>query len=129
MAKTNENNIDETIDGYKGLAFRNPLLAIGMTTALLSMAGIPPLAGFFAKYLVLVQVITLGKVWVAIVAIIASLISVYYYFKLIITSVQTAEIEENDKIKLNLLSKITLVVLNLLIIGMGIFANYIINLI
>ncbi len=117
------------IDGYKGLVKKNPLLAFTLILSLLSMAGIPPMAGFFAKYLVLVQVITLGKVWIAIVAIIASLISVYYYFKLIIISVQTAGIEENDKIILNLLSKITLVVLNLLIIGMGIFANYIINLI
>jgi len=128
IVEISKQGIDD-IQGYKGLVKKNPLLAFTLVLSLLSMAGIPPMAGFFAKYLVLVQVITLGKVWIAVIAILASLVSVYYYFKLIITSLQSDETENYQKIELNILSKITLVVLNLLIIGLGVFANYIIKLI
>jgi NADH-quinone oxidoreductase subunit N len=48
------------------------------------MAGIPPLAGFFAKYFVLINIIQNKSVLIAVIAILASLIGVYYYFKIII---------------------------------------------
>jgi NADH-quinone oxidoreductase subunit N len=55
-----------------------------MTIALLSMAGIPILAGFFAKFFLLNQIITSGFIGLAIVAIINSMIAVFYYFKIVV---------------------------------------------
>jgi NADH-quinone oxidoreductase subunit N len=55
-----------------------------MTMALLSMAGIPPLAGFFAKYFIFVAALQEGYLGLVIIAILSSLVGVYYYFKIII---------------------------------------------
>lgn len=119
----------DSISDYKGLIKKSPLLTFTLVLSLLSMAGIPPLSGFFAKFLILKQVITQGEIWIAIVAILASLVAIYYYFKLLITSVQYNENESYTKIELSPLTKLTLVVLNVLIIAIGVFYNYIIKVI
>jgi NADH-quinone oxidoreductase subunit N len=74
---------NESIDSYAGLAKKNPLLAFFMSIILFSMAGIPPFAGFFAKFYLLYATIKSGMIYLAIIAILASLISAYYYLKLI----------------------------------------------
>jgi NADH-quinone oxidoreductase subunit N len=73
------------IEAFNGLAKSNPLMAVCLTALLLSMAGIPPMAGFFAKYYVFLDAIANGHIAVVMVAVITSAISVYYYFKLILT--------------------------------------------
>lgn len=77
-------NGDESIDVFKGLAKSNPLLAFITIVTMLSLAGIPPLAGFFAKYYIFSSAISAGYTGLVIVAIIGSLIGVYYYFRIII---------------------------------------------
>ncbi len=78
----------DDISGLAGLNQRSPLLATTMTLAMVSLAGIPPLAGFFGKLLLLKSVIeqvgTNGSYfWLAIVAIVGVVISFYYYFGVI----------------------------------------------
>lgn len=73
-----------TIDDFNGLYKRRPLLAVAMTIALLSLAGIPPLPGFFGKYMVFALAIQNGYTGLVILAIVTSLIGVYYYFRVII---------------------------------------------
>ncbi len=72
------------ISAFKGLAKKNPNLAAAMTIAVLSMAGIPPLAGFMAKYYIFANAISQGFLGLVLFAIAMSLVGVYYYFKLII---------------------------------------------
>ena len=72
------------IESFNGLGKKNPLLAVAMTIALLSLAGIPPTSGFFAKYYVLNAAISSGHYWLVALGILASLVGVYYYFKIII---------------------------------------------
>lgn len=117
-----------TISDYNGLIQRNGLLTFTLVLSLLSMAGIPPLAGFIAKYNVLIQIFSVKNISVALLAIFGSLVAVYYYFKLIISSVQNSDTETNpEKIQLSILSKIFLILLNLSIILLGIFSNIIIK--
>jgi len=73
-----------TIENFNGLYKKKPLLAVTMTIALLSLAGIPPLPGFFGKYMVFALAIQNGYIALVILAIITSLIGVYYYFRVII---------------------------------------------
>jgi NADH-quinone oxidoreductase subunit N len=73
-----------TISAFNGLGKTNPLLAVGLTVSLLSMAGIPPLSGFMAKYFLFANAISDGYLWLVLFAIAMSLVGVYYYFKLII---------------------------------------------
>ncbi len=75
---------DYTFDGYNGLAKQQPLLAATNTIFLLSLAGIPTTAGFFAKYYMLMAAIKNGAyMWLVIFAVLCAAVSVYYYFRVI----------------------------------------------
>lgn len=78
---------DSLLSSFNGLGKKNPLVAVAMTVALLSLAGIPPVAGFFAKYFVFTSALEnpgSRYVWLVSLAVVSSLIGVYYYFKIII---------------------------------------------
>lgn len=75
---------NEDITNFHGLGKTNPLLAAILTGALLSMAGIPIFSGFFAKLALFSQTINSGYLLLVIVAVVNSIISVGYYFKLIL---------------------------------------------
>jgi len=75
---------DYTFDGYNGLAKQQPLLAATNTIFLLSLAGIPATAGFFAKYYMLIAAVKNGAyLWLVIFAVLCAAVSVYYYFRVI----------------------------------------------
>jgi NADH-quinone oxidoreductase subunit N len=75
---------DYTYDGFNGLAKKNPLLAALNTIFLLSLAGIPLTAGFFAKYYMIAAALQTGKfLWLVIFALLCAAVSVYYYFRVI----------------------------------------------
>lgn len=69
------------IDDYAGLGIKHPFLSIAMTFFLLSMAGIPPMAGFVGKFYIFSAAIKSGYVGLAIIGVINSVISVYYYLR------------------------------------------------
>ncbi len=73
-----------SIKAFDGLSKHNPTEAFAMTIAMLSLAGIPPLVGFAAKYNLFVSAIEQGNLPLVIVAIIGSMISVYYYIRPVI---------------------------------------------
>ncbi len=74
----------EDIDAFAGLGKTSPFLAAILTGALISMAGIPIFSGFFAKFMLFNQAIEGGYLAVVIVAVVSSIISIGYYFKIII---------------------------------------------
>ena len=78
----NKNN--EDIFNFNGLSKTNPILAAMLTASLLSMAGIPIFSGFFAKFILFNETIKSGYLILVIVGVINSIISVGYYFKLIL---------------------------------------------
>jgi NADH-ubiquinone oxidoreductase chain 2 len=67
----------------RGQFYQNPLLALGLATCLFSMAGIPPLMGFFAKQMVLYSAVHSGYYFMSLVAIIVSVISASYYLRIV----------------------------------------------
>ena len=73
----------DQIADFKGLNAQNPWLAFMFVFVLFSMAGIPPFVGFYAKILVLEEVLKAGFVWLAVFAVITAVISTYYYLKVI----------------------------------------------
>ncbi|MCS3796589.1 NADH-quinone oxidoreductase subunit N [Niastella sp. OAS944] len=75
---------DYTFEGFNGLAKRQPVLAATNTIFLLSLAGIPATAGFWAKFYMLSAAVNNGNVlWLVIVGVLCAAISVYYYFRVI----------------------------------------------
>jgi len=69
----------EEIRDFAGLSRRSPWLALAMTVALLSLAGIPPAAGFVGKFLLFRAAVDADLVWLAIVAVLNTIIALYYY--------------------------------------------------
>ncbi len=118
---------NDLIESFNGLAKRNPLLALSITIAMLSLAGIPPTGGFFAKYVIFNTALTGGHLWLVIIAVIASLIGVYYYFKAIIASWFKPATDEN-LIELSLQDKLLLIITTLLTLAIGLFPEFILNL-
>ena len=93
VCKEKEN---EEISHFNGLGKTNPILAAVLTASLLSMAGIPVFAGFFAKLMLFTQTIESGYLIVVIAAVINSIISIGYYFKLILAMYTKDAAEEKQ---------------------------------
>lgn len=69
----------DDIDDFAGLSQKSPLLAVVMTVSLLSMAGLPPMAGFVGKMYIFMAITEKGYFWLVILGLVMSMISVYYY--------------------------------------------------
>lgn len=79
---------NESVDSLKGLSKNNKGVIVFLSALVFSMAGIPPMAGFFAKYYIFLGAIQSGYQWLTLVAILSSLVGVYYYFRVIFVSLQ-----------------------------------------
>jgi len=73
----------DNLDDYKGLNQRSPWFAAVMLMLLLSLAGLPPMVGFYAKLSVLQAVFATGQIWLALFAVLFSLIGAYYYLRIV----------------------------------------------
>ncbi len=71
------------IDALSMYSRRDPLKAMCMLVLLFSLAGVPPLVGFFAKYSVLLAAVDAGLVWLAVLGVIASVIGAFYYLRIV----------------------------------------------
>ena len=88
----------EMIDGYRGLASRAPLVAVAMVIFLASLTGIPPLAGFFGKWLLFTAVLEQGYYWLALVGLLNSVVSLYYYARIFKAMIFEDADEETERV-------------------------------
>jgi NADH-quinone oxidoreductase subunit N len=116
---------DEQINVLKGLMYKHPFLAISLMIALLSMAGIPITAGFFAKYYVLSQLMVSGYKWMIIVAILASILGIVYYLKMVLAMFENDKKSENIAIQLSRNEWLVIVISVLLLVVAGIYPDII----
>ena len=121
-----KNRDNEDIVNFHGLGKNNPLLAAILTASLLSMAGIPIFAGFFAKLVLFSQTIEAGYLALVIVAVINSIISVGYYFKLIL-AMYTKEPNEERKATPFVIYAVAVVAI-VLNIALGLFPSLVLDL-
>ena len=95
----------EELNNFRGLSQENPFSAAAMTIGLLSMAGIPPLAGFFGKYYVISGLISTHP-GLTIIMVLTSVVGMYYYLKVIFAMYQKTStpvvVEENNNVILSL---------------------------
>ncbi len=75
-----------SIDEIKGLSARHPYLAALMAFFMLSLAGFPPTAGFFGKFYIFSEAIKQGYIWLAIIGVMNSFLSVYYYLRVVVAA-------------------------------------------
>lgn len=117
---------NEDIESFNAFAKTNPLMAAILTASLLSMAGIPVFSGFFAKFILFTQTIQSGYLSLVIVAVINSIISVGYYFKLIIAMYTKENTQEKQKAPfVYVIVAFVAIVLNIII---GIYPTLVTNL-
>jgi NADH-quinone oxidoreductase subunit N len=124
----------DDLQNFAGLSARSPLLAGYMSIFMLSLAGIPPLAGFFGKFYLFSAALGAGEnhglLWLVVLALFGSFISLYYYLivlKIIFLEPALSEVERVDEratrtsvIKVDLLSRLSLTLLALLVLVLGI---------
>jgi NADH-quinone oxidoreductase subunit N len=121
LERSGEKNLE--ISDYAGLSKRHPILAALMTIFMLSLAGIPPFAGFFGKYYLFTAAIESGYIWLTIVAVISSIISVYFYIGLIVKMYFTEPIEQNEAPQETGIAGITLAVSTAFVIILGLLPS------
>jgi NADH-quinone oxidoreductase subunit N len=92
-----EYNGSEAIADFAGLSRRNPMLALTMTIAFLSLAGLPPTAGFIGKFYLFRAAVESGLTWLAVVGVVNALIAVYYY--LIVVKVIYFDAVDEEKMR------------------------------
>ena len=107
------------INRYAGLGRRQPLAAAALGIALLSLAGIPPFVGFMAKFYLFSAVVRAGLIPLAIVGVVNSLVSVYYYLHVLVVMYMKDEDEASYR-GTELVSVVTSGVLALLMIWLGV---------
>lgn len=73
----------DDINDYKGIGYRAPVLGVAMVIFMLSLAGIPPTAGFIGKFYLFSAVIEANYVWLAVIGVLNSVVSLYYYIKVV----------------------------------------------
>jgi NADH-quinone oxidoreductase subunit N len=116
-----------TFEDYTGLSTRRPLLAGLMALFMFSLAGIPPFAGFFGKYYVFAGAIEAGYTWLAVVGVLMSAVSAYYYLRLVVVMYFKEGTSPMDA-PVPALSLLALVVSAIGILGLGIFPSVVLNL-
>ena len=75
---------EQTTDSLAGVGYRRPLVGVVMGVFMFALAGFPPLAGFFGKYFVFAAAVDGGLVWLAVVGVLASVVSAYYYLRVLV---------------------------------------------
>ncbi len=110
----------ERIADYRGLARRNPGLAAAMTLFMLSLAGVPPLAGFVGKFYLFGAALNRGLVWLVVIAALNSAASAYYYISVIVAMYMEEGGVENVRMRGRpaLLATVAIAVAGVILIGL-----------
>ncbi len=124
---------NEDISGLAGLNQRSPLLATTMTFAMVSLAGLPPLAGFFGKFLLLKSVLAAGPsnhayYWLAFIALAGIVISFYYYFGVIRAIYWSKDAKDLSPITLSGAAKFSIALCIAGMFWLGTFPNFVVTL-
>jgi NADH-quinone oxidoreductase subunit N len=90
----------EEIDGYNGLGYRSPYPAFALTLFLFSLTGIPPTFGFIGKFYLFSSLINAHCIWLAIVGVINSVISLYYYMR-VVRNMYLVQPEDTSRVEFN----------------------------
>lgn len=118
----------DDIDGYRGLGYRNPLAGTALTLALFSLAGIPPTAGFMAKFAVFSAALRAGEVFLALVGIAAALVAVFFYLRVVVVMYMKVSVEPPEAHSLSMPEMLALVIPSVVILLLGVYPQPLLHL-
>lgn len=116
------------IDSLKGLMRNKPFLGISLVVSMFSLAGIPPLAGFFAKYYLFTAALSSGHVWLVLLGIVGTLVGVYYYFRVAVAVFQDGDDTNAAPYTVSVYHTILLVLSLLITVVLGVVPNLLLGL-
>ena len=117
------NIIGDEIDDISGLYFKAPVEAVLMLVFLLSLAGIPPLAGFWGKYFIFLALIQTGHYILASIAVLYAVIGLYYYMRIANAMLMKPAVD-SVPVKLGPAMQLTLAITGIATVGIGLFPNF-----
>jgi len=112
---------NDHFERFSGLIYRKPMMAIAMTIIMFSLAGIPPFSGFVAKFHILSAIIKQGYMTLAIIAAINSVISLYYYLKVVRLMVFKEKEDDGEIIGFSFVNQSVIVMLVIPVVVLGLF--------
>jgi NADH-quinone oxidoreductase subunit N len=115
------------LEDFAGLGQSNPLAAFAMTIFMVSLMGVPPLLGFYAKYYVIVAAINADLLWLAVAIVLASAISAYFYLRVVATMYFSAPTRELRVVSTPLLN-VGIAVMVIANLALGLFSNQVLDL-
>ncbi len=118
VGKKGEENLD--ISGYAGLGFRHPILGLTMTIFMLSLAGLPPTAGFLGKFYIFSAAVEANLVSLAIIGVLNSLVSVYFYLGVVVSMYMKQSVDDRRIQSLPLFARAALLVTSVATLYLGI---------
>lgn len=124
----NEHDTSLDMESYVGLSKRQPMLAAVMAMFMFSLAGIPPFAGFFGKYLLFYSAIESGFTWLTIVAVASSVISVWFYLGLVVKMYFQESTKELPAVRTGA-AGLTVAICSVAIVLLGVLPSLLTNLI
>lgn len=108
------------LSDFGGAAQKHPFVAAALTVCLLSLAGFPPLAGFFGKFFIFSTAVEAGWAWLAVIGVLNSLVSVYFYLRPIVQMYMSETKPGWDRIRVDPLVGVALVIALVAVIALGI---------
>jgi NADH-quinone oxidoreductase subunit N len=113
----------ERIDSFAGLARTRPVLSALMLLFMVALAGIPPTAGFFAKFALFMSAVNKGEVWLALVGVVMSVVSVYYYLRIPVLMYMREPGPEAPRMEISSFEIVVLALCAFAVLFLGIFPN------
>ena len=125
-----ENQYFDKVEDLSGLSKNHPLLSLSMMIILFSLAGIPPLAGFFAKFYIFTAVIEQSMYFLAIIGLLSTVIAAFYYIRLIKVMYfdeQREKYDLNHSIGLKMILVVSSTIILIYFINPNIINNFVSN--
>lgn len=108
VGKKGEDNL--TLDGLAGMGYKRPLMGVALCIFLFSLMGMPPTAGFAAKFYVFAGAIKAGYIWLAIIGVLNSAVSLYYYLRVMVCMYFKDPEEDFSWVTMNVATTVSIVI-------------------
>ncbi len=111
LGRKGDENLE--ITNYSGLGFRHPGLGLAMTLFMVSLAGLPPTAGFFGKFQIFSAAVESGYIWLTVIGVLNSLVSVYFYLGVVVSMYMRQPVGQTHEVTMSPFSRVALIVTSL----------------
>ena len=126
VGKQGENNL--TLDGVAGLGYKKPVLGVVLSIFLFSLMGVPPTAGFIGKFYIFSGAIKAGYIWLAVLGVLNSAVSLFYYLRVMVQMYFKDPEEDYSWVSINMPTAISIVISLGGVLYLGIFPNAVMQL-